>query len=113
MPSSVQLSLGPLQVKRVAASPVEDVNAVDTGELPLEIARELAGQIVAATVEGDPLKAVGDKGQVSRWKTGENPNLARLIASEARRKRMAKALIESCEGLELREEWRVVERKIG
>lgn len=112
MPQTMPLPLPPTLVKRVDGVSYQgegDVNAVDTGELSLETAKELAGQIVAATVEGAPLKAVGDKGQVSRWKQGENPNFARLIASSDRRKAMAKALLKTCKGVRLREVYEIEE----
>lgn len=112
MSRSIQLHLPPTLVKRVAGvSPESEapINDVDTRELSLADAKELAGQIVAATVDGEPLKAVGDKGQVSRWKQGENPNFARLIASADRRKAMARALLKSCKGVRLREVFEIEE----
>jgi hypothetical protein len=104
MSRSMQLPLPPTLVKRVADTPETDVNAVDT---------HLAGQIVAATIGDEPLKVFGDKGQVSRWKSGENPNLAKLIATTERRKRMAKALLQSCDDVEIVEELRIIEKRKG
>lgn len=109
MSPSVQLNLPPLPVNRVATEAKADVNQVDTDELPLDRARELGGQIVTKTLDGTPLKAVADKGQVSRWKAGENPNFAKLISSEGRRKAMAKALLKSCKGVRLREVYEIEE----
>ena len=96
MGTTMPLPLPPTLVKRVAGEAPADVNPVDMDELSLEHAKELAGAIVAATLKGTPLKAIADKGQVSRWCAGENPNLAKLIASTERRKAMAKALLRSC-----------------
>ena len=112
MPQSLHLPLPPTLVKRVEkALPVSEgpINEVDNRELSLAEAKELAGAIVAATVDGEPLKAVGDKGQVSRWKQGENPNFARLIASTERRKAMARALLKTCKGVRLREVFEIEE----
>lgn len=111
MPPSVQLSLGPLQVKRVDGVSSEregEVNEVDRPAVDADL-RALSAEIVTATVGDEPLKAVADKGQVSRWKQGDNPTFTRLIASEDRRKRMARALLKSCRGVRLREVFEIEE----
>lgn len=112
MAAHSQLNLPPALVKRADKGSPHTASVIsesDNRELSLADAKELAGQIVAATVDGQPLKAVADSGQVARWKQGENPNLARLIASQERRKAMARALLKSCTGVRLREVFEIEE----
>lgn len=79
-----------------------DLYQVENGDLTLEQARELSGELVTAVLHDtdSALKAYGDKAQVSRWKKGtENPNLARLLQKADARRAMAKALLRSVGGV--------------
>lgn len=112
--SSLQLNLPPALLKRVENEDAPDLNKVENGELPLELAQKLAGELVTAVLNETqlPMKALGDKGAVGRWTTGkENPNLARLIQRTDARKVMAKRLLDSCDDIERIEEWRVVPKR--
>jgi hypothetical protein len=93
MATSVQLNLPPLPVNRVADEPVSRVNEVD---LALDQAQLAVGRAVqkAITRSGAGLKEFGDKGQVSRWCQGENPNVARLFQRRDTRREFIKALAE-------------------
>lgn len=97
-----QLSLPPMPLQKVDASQPPHIHQVDAGDLTLDHAKVLAGQIVSTVLHDtdSPLKEFGDKSQVGRWTRGEeNPILARLIQRRDARKAMAKALLRSCDGV--------------
>lgn len=91
--TSLQLNLPPTLVKEVANVPRAEVNDVD---MPLEQAREAIGRAVEKAIRrsGAALKELGDKGQVSRWCSGENPNIARLWQRSDVRREWVLALAE-------------------
>ena len=110
--SSVQLNLPPAPLQRVERHGEAVLHKVENDDLPLEKAKELAGEIVRAVLKDTDAtaKEFGDKSQVGRWARGlENPNLAKLIASTERRKAMARALLKSCGGVKRREVWEIEE----
>ncbi len=109
--SSVQQPLPPMLVQRLDGIGDSPSQKVDNA-LSIEQARGLAADIVAAVIaeSGESLKAFGDPSQVKRWTQGENPNLARLIQHTVGRKAMAKALLKSCEDVEVVDEWRVIQK---
>lgn len=112
--TSSQQRLPALLVKAVDRLDEPAVNEVDTGELSMELAQKLAGELVCAVLHETqmPMKALGDKGLVSRWASGEqNPNLAKLIQRQDARKSMAKALLKSCDDYDVIEEFRVVPKR--
>lgn len=92
MATTMRLPLPPVLVKRVATQPEPHVNDVDN--LTLEEAKAAIGRVVAAAIAGAALKEFGDKGQVSRWCQGENPNLAKLWQRPDVRRRLVLALAE-------------------
>ena len=97
MPRSLQLNLPPAQLKRVDGPARErgaQVNHVDLADI--EHARAAIGRAVAKALmrSGSPLKRFGDKGQVSRWTQGENPNLAKLWLCASTRREFVLALAE-------------------
>jgi hypothetical protein len=101
-------------LNRVDGSARSEVNDVDSSDLSMEIAQQLAGELVTCVLHTTktPPKEWGDKGQVSRWASGQsNPNLARLIQKSDGRKAMAKRLLESCEDVEVLDEWRVIHKR--
>jgi hypothetical protein len=112
MPRSVQQPLPPMLVQRLDSEGESHIQKVDTRDLSLEKARGLAADIVSAVIteSGAPLKAYGDPSQVKRWTQGENPNLARLLQKTEGRKAMAKALLKSCDDVEVVDEWRVIQK---
>jgi hypothetical protein len=111
MARSVQQPLPPMLVQRLDERSEGRIQKVDNA-LSLEQARGLAADIVAAVIaeSGESLKAFGDPSQVKRWTQGENPNLARLIQKTDGRKAMAKALLKSCDDVEVLDEWRVIQK---
>jgi hypothetical protein len=91
MPPKDQLSLGPLEVKRVDSAPVAQVNEVDLEQAQAAIGRAV---LKAITRAGLPLKTFGDKALVSRWCQGQNPNLAKLWMHPIVRRELLIALAE-------------------
>ena len=93
MSRSMQLNLPPALVKGVADEGSGQVNKVD---MPMDQAQKAIGRAVgkAITRSGSALKEFGDKGQVSRWCQGENPNLAKLWQREDVRRQFVLALAE-------------------
>jgi hypothetical protein len=103
MSHSLQRNLPPMPLPSVERRSEGPLHKVETGDLPLEAAKQLAGAIVADVLHDTRAvaKEYGDRSAVGRWTRGEeNPNLARLIQTAAARKAMAKALLKSLPDVE-------------
>lgn len=108
--SSVERTLGPMEVKRVAPG-VEHRSDVANkvghdprlDEIPLEMARMGMGAAIGRGIGGEALKAYGDPGSMSKVVAGEKvPDyLAKLYANEDARQRFALALLEGIDGVEM------------